>query len=412
MKHARRILTLILTCILLISIPVTVFAAPSAGDYIYKIINYYQYHQMDAAVDIECLLNALEEVDPAQAASWEKIIDHWDYLNTQLNPAISELPDGLPEDDSLCIVVLGYALKNDGSMAKELLGRLEVALAAATKYPNAYIACTGGGTAKWNQTVTEAGQMAKWLMEQGIPEERIITENASYSTVSNAQYTCEIIRNEYPQIRHLAIVTSDYHLARGSLLFAAESLLAVCGSGEEPLDIMGHAGFATDHKPEAVSTQASDLGNLVGINVEKAKKPSLSKLSHITVAGDTICEAGMELNLTVTAHYDSGLTRNVTARAKYSGFDLAMAGAQTVTVSYTENGKTEWVSIDIEMLAPETEAPPATEAPAIIAETEPPATEPVTEEMPKPIKLGIAISLMVTLIAALFVLLLLKQRRQ
>lgn len=410
MKHAKRFLSLTLVCILLISMPVTVSAAPSAGDYVYKIINYYQYHQMEAAVDIECLLNALEEVDPAQADCWEQIIAHWDYVNTQMDESAGTLPDGLPEDDSLCIVVLGYALKNDGSMAKELIGRLEVALAAAQKYPNAYIACTGGGTAKRNKTVTEAGQMAKWLMEQGVAEERIIIENASYSTVSNAQYTCEIIRNDYPQIRHLAMVTSDYHLARGSLLFAAESLLAVCGSEDVPLDIVGHAGFETDHKPEAVTTQAMDLGNLVGISVEKAKKPTLSELSYITVEGDTVCEAGMELRFTITAHYTSGLTRNVTPGAKYSGFDMSKAGAQTVTVSYTENGKTEWATIDIEMIVPETEAPPATEVPVVIAETEPPITEPIVEEKPESPDLGIAPYLLITLVAALIVLLLLKLR--
>ena len=408
MTHTKRFLILLLICALLASMPLTAAATGSAGDYIYKIINYYQYHQMDAAVDIECLLNALEEVDPAQAECWEQIIDHWDYVNTQMDESAGELPDGLPEDDSLCIVVLGYALKNDGSMAKELLGRLEVALAAAEKYPNAYIACTGGGTAKWNKTVTEAGQMAKWLMEQGISEERIIIEDASYSTVSNAQYTCEILRIEYPQIRHLAMVTSDYHLARGSLLFAAESLLAVCGSEDAPLDIVAHAGFETDHKPEAVTTQASDLGNLVGISVEKAKKTSLSQLSYITVEGDTLCQAGMELNFTVTAYYTSGLCRTVTPGAKYSGFDMAKAGAQTVTVSYTENGETVWTTIDIEMLVPETEAPPETQPPIVVAETAPPATEPEVQlETPD---LGIAPYLLITLVAALVVLLLLKWR--
>lgn len=49
------------------------------------------------------------------------------------------LPDGLPDTDELCIVVLGFQLNPDGSMRDELINRLNVALRSAEKYPNAYI---------------------------------------------------------------------------------------------------------------------------------------------------------------------------------------------------------------------------------------------------------------------------------
>lgn len=70
------------------------------------------------------------------------------------------LPDGLPDTDELCIVVLGFQLNPDGSMRDELINRLNVALRSAEKYPNAYIVCTGGGTASGNASATEAGEMA------------------------------------------------------------------------------------------------------------------------------------------------------------------------------------------------------------------------------------------------------------
>ena len=57
------------------------------------------------------------------------------------------LPDGLPEDDTLCLVALGFHLNSDGTMREELIERLKVLLAESRKYPNAVIVCTGGPTA-------------------------------------------------------------------------------------------------------------------------------------------------------------------------------------------------------------------------------------------------------------------------
>ncbi len=72
------------------------------------------------------------------------------------------------------VVILGFQLNPDGSMKDELIERLKVGLKSAEKYPNAYIVCTGGGTAAENAEATEAGEMAKWLEEQGVAKERII----------------------------------------------------------------------------------------------------------------------------------------------------------------------------------------------------------------------------------------------
>ena len=89
--------------------------------------------------------------------------------------------------------------------------------------------------------------------------------------------------------------------------------------------------------------------------------------------------AGSELDLQVIAHYNTGIYRDVTSHAKYSGIDLAAAGMQNVTVTYEEGGIAVSATVEIELLAQETEAPtqPPTEAP-----TEPPTeapVEPVTE---------------------------------
>ena len=70
-------------------------------------------------------------------------MDYWGYVNTDLVIHGDHLPDGLPKDDSLALVILGGALNPDGSMRDELVRRLEVGLDCAAQYPNAYVSAPG-----------------------------------------------------------------------------------------------------------------------------------------------------------------------------------------------------------------------------------------------------------------------------
>lgn len=384
MNIRRKWLAAILALVMMLSMATTVSADESkdADACIQQMLNYYRYHGEAAATDIDCLLYELAEIDPEKAQIWSSIMDYWRYSNTEMPIYNGVLPDGLPQDDSLCIVVMGYALANDGSMKKELVGRLETALASAQKYPNAYIICTGGGTAKNDDTVTEAGEMKRWLVKKGIDQNRIIAEKHALSTVGNALNTYQILSDSYPNVTHLAIITSDYHLPRSCMLFYAQTLLA-SGENEPILCIAANAAYKTGRAgSESLESQADNLSQLSKIPISGMKKPSLSKPAQLSVSGSTQCVAGTELNLTVVAHYDTGLYRDVTNHVKYSGFDLAAAGVQDVTISYEERGKTVSATVQIELLAPETlppTAPPVTEAPTEAA-TEPAPTEaPVVE---------------------------------
>ncbi len=384
MKTRRKLLATLLAMLLIISLSITVAAdeQDDAADYIRQIVNYYRYHQDAAATDIDCLIYELSEIDLDQAQAWASIMDYWSYANHDMILYPGILPEGLPKDDSLCIVVLGYELTPDGSMKKELIGRLETALASAEKYPNAYIVCTGGGTADKNKTVTEAGVMAQWLIEHGVAAERIITEKKSYSTVQNAKYTYEILSQNYPQVTHLALVTSDYHLPRASLLFHAQATLAAAETDAPLLCIAANAAYKSGRiGKESFDSQVSDLVQLSKVNINDMAKPELSKLDCILVSGNAQSFSGLELDLHVIAYYDTGLYRDVTNRAKYSGIDLASVGFQNVTVTYQEGGILASATVEIEMLPPETEPPtvPPTEAPTepeTLPPTEPQITEP------------------------------------
>lgn len=213
---------------------------------------------------VDADLAELTALDPQLGALWTKLMALWRGVNTNLplNPGV--LPDGLPEDESLCIVVLGFQLHPDGSMSEELVGRCEVALASAKKYPRALIAVTGGGTAWQNPSATEAGVMAAWLTERGVDPARILIEDASMTTGDNAAFTCRLLREQHPEVRALAIVSSDYHLPLGVLLFGEEALLTEYETGTLPFEVVSNAALDTHGRvnPDSPMMQKSYLWSL------------------------------------------------------------------------------------------------------------------------------------------------------
>ncbi len=186
------------------------------------VVDYGSYGEA-AYTRVDELLKELSGIDPDAGDQWSAIMDLWKDPAPTINYDV--LPDGLSETDALCIVVLGFQLEPDGSMREELIQRLETAKRSAEKYPNALIVCTGGGTAAENDSATEADKMAAWLTENGVAPERVIAENRSLTTAQNAMYTFDILTETYPQVRELTIVSSDYHIATGNLLFGAEAIL-------------------------------------------------------------------------------------------------------------------------------------------------------------------------------------------
>ena len=196
--------------------------AVEAQSIIEEIVTFYGQYGDEAEGQINALLADLQAVDPKAHAQWAAIMDLWKEA-----PAVHEgiLPDGLPETDELCLVALGFQLNPDGTMREELIERLKVVLASSQKYPNALIVCTGGGTAADNPDATEAGMMARWLIDNGIDADRVIVEDHSLTTAQNAIYTFDILEKQYPQVKQLAILSSDYHIATGTLLFGAEAIL-------------------------------------------------------------------------------------------------------------------------------------------------------------------------------------------
>ncbi len=157
--------------------------------------------------------------DTAFGEEFRRLFEYWDETDTESFVNQNGLPDGLPDDDSLCIVILGYALYPDGKMRDELILRLDEGLAAARKYPNAYVLVTGGGTAMGAPMIKEADRMADYLKDKGLEPSRIIVEDNSMTTAENAVLSEMILKTSYPQVEEIAIVTSDYHVPLGCQIF-------------------------------------------------------------------------------------------------------------------------------------------------------------------------------------------------
>ena len=206
-------------------------------------------------------LSQLEDIDGAAAEKWQRILTCWEHSGNDMELHLERLPEGLDTGDGLCLIVLGYQLNPDGSMRDELIGRLETALLAAEEYPQCRILCTGGGTASRNEAVTEADAMAQWLTEQGIPESRLIVENQSLTTAQNAVFSYRILREDYPEIRQLALITSDYHIPWAQVLFQAQLILT-----DSPIRLTSHAAYPTGQQLTDAALRRYQTSALLELN--------------------------------------------------------------------------------------------------------------------------------------------------
>ena len=242
-----------------------------------QLLKTYSSDPENSSGRIESILTQLEGESPSVGAMWRQIMSDWDRLNHSGFSAHRSLPEDLPQDDSLCIVVFGYGLNENGSMKPELFDRLSVALQAARQYPNAYIALTGGETAGV-KGISEAAVMAIWLMNNDISEDRIILEKQSLSTTENAKNVCALLNQNYPQIRLLAVVTSDYHIALAATVLQTACTYSAAMQGGRNMTVAAGASCDTSVPIGTdLSTQAWGISILTGTKWPTASSASAAE---------------------------------------------------------------------------------------------------------------------------------------
>ena len=308
------------------------------------------YYGEEARTDVARTLDLMDEEFPEDYTIWNAVIDQWDWIENEMEENLNVAPDGLPEDDTHVFVVLGFALDSNGEMEDELIGRLEVALNSAEKYPNSYVLVTGGVEKNgW----TEGDRMHDWLVDHGLSEDRIIVENESSNTVENASNSFEILYNNYDDIDSFSMITSQYHLKRSSIFYYTMSQLKAKELEKSPIEFLGegNAGwYREDKTEEPLSLKVRGMYQIAG--VEESEDLPISQLEELDIEGDLEYILHEKLNVNVNARYDNGYQRDVTELSEITGFDPTVIGDQEIVVRYEENGKTLNKNINVSVEAP------------------------------------------------------------
>lgn len=307
--------------------------------------------------DAEGVNQYLEQIRTLSPNEWypiyQKVIDQWYWFENDMTENLGVMPDGLSDPAHHCIIVLGFALNDDGTMTPELVGRLETALASLEKYPESRVLVTGGVEKNgW----TEGVRMHDWLIEHGIDESRIYVENKAPDTAGNATYSFDILYNS--DVKTVSLISSAYHLRRGSILYYTESLLKAKELGREPIEFLGtmNAGwYREDKTSEPLSTKANSMYSIC--RVPKLEMPNLdgtvlTGLDIIFPEGNTVVQGSLpNWNIKTLDTKFENLT--VTEFVTYTGFDPAKIGEQTVTVYFTYKDTTVSATCTINVVYPE-----------------------------------------------------------
>lgn len=247
MKNCRKkIISYLICSALLICMYIPASAAGKVGKDITDLVYCFRQNPKGSNAEMRKILREIKAEDENLGTIWENIMGFWVYSKEDQVSNTGSLPSGLPDDDSLCFITMGFKLNPDGSMNPELKERCDIALKCARQYPEAYIAVTGGGTAENTVKKTEADVMHDYMVENGLDSRRIIVENRSLTTCENALYLGERIINDYPSISSLVIVTSDYHVPESSLMFREYMYLSHHVGGSRNVQVVSNLSYKTD----------------------------------------------------------------------------------------------------------------------------------------------------------------------
>ena len=134
----------------------------------------------------------------------------------------------VPELDKDFVLILGCRVRKDGTLPPLLKGRADRAIRfyreQLNKTGKAPMLIPSGGKGA-DEPISEAEAMAVYLKEQGIPEENILAEKNSASTLENMKFSRKLIESIRPDAK-TAFCTTNYHVFRSGLLAEAAGLSA------------------------------------------------------------------------------------------------------------------------------------------------------------------------------------------
>lgn len=119
------------------------------------------------------------------------------------------------------VIVLGCGIRGE-RVSVGLAKRLNKAYEYHLQNPEANIIVSGGQGPQ--EDITEALAMKRYLMEKGVPEDKIIMEGKSTSTITNFKFSHEIMKEKGLPDDSVVFVTNGYHVYRAASYAKAEGL--------------------------------------------------------------------------------------------------------------------------------------------------------------------------------------------
>ncbi len=174
-----------------------------------------------------------------------------------------------PEPDVDFLIILGCAVRKDGTPSPLLQGRIDRALAfrreQLEKTGKELVFITSGGKGS-DEILSESETMKRYLMANGIAESSIITEDRSTSTFENMKFSKAKIGERFSEAK-IAFSTSDYHVFRSGL-FARRVKMRAVGIGAKSkwyfwpnALVREFVGLLTEHRGK----QALILAGLIAV---------------------------------------------------------------------------------------------------------------------------------------------------
>ena len=128
-------------------------------------------------------------------------------------------------------IILG-AKVNGETPSLSLRYRLDAGLDYANQYPHVQLVLSGGQGV--GEHISEGEAMKKFLIENGINEDRLLVESASTSTYENILYSQEMLPST---AKSVTIITSDYHLERSKRIARSLDLKTDVVAAKTPKEV-------------------------------------------------------------------------------------------------------------------------------------------------------------------------------
>eukprot|EP00873_Tetraselmis_striata_P021221 jgi/Tetstr1/441485/TSEL_029717.t1 len=188
------------------------------------------------------------------------------------------------------VVVLAGGQREGGSgLPAQVEVRLDACLELMQRQgPDCAVLCTGGGTPhkppimRGGYVYHESTSCADYLIERGMPPERILKEVSSFDTIGNGYFSATI--HALPRRwRRLAVITSEFHMPRSKAIFDhCYGLAGECFSESGVSFDLTYIAVSDDCIPDDIleARREREAASLAGFQRTVRRTPSLAEFSH------------------------------------------------------------------------------------------------------------------------------------